>query len=153
MGLTWAYGHREGGDGEAVIHRALDLGCALIDTADMYGPHTNEELVGRAIAGRRDDVTLATKCGIVVADLDTYTLGRNGAPEYIHASIDGSLRRLGVDHVDLYYLHRPDPNVPIEESVGALGEVVAADIALTGPTWPSSTRCPRRSPAATEPVH
>jgi aryl-alcohol dehydrogenase-like predicted oxidoreductase len=126
MGLTWAYGHREGVDGEAVIHRAIELGCTLIDTADMYGPHTNEELVGRALAGRRDDVTLATKCGIVVEDVATYTLGRNGTPAHIHASIDGSLRRLGVDHVDLYYLHRPDPQVPIEESVGALGEIVAA---------------------------
>ena len=126
MGLTWAYGHREGVDGEAVIHRAIELGCTLIDTADMYGPHTNEELVGRALAGRRDDVTLATKCGIVVEDVATYRLGRNGTPAHIHASIDGSLRRLGVDHVDLYYLHRPDPDVPIEESVGALGEIVAA---------------------------
>jgi aryl-alcohol dehydrogenase-like predicted oxidoreductase len=126
MGLNWAYGNREGIDGEAIIQRAVDLGCTLIDTADMYGPHTNEELVGRALAGRRDEVTLATKCGIVVEDLATYTLGRNGRPEHIHALIDGSLRRLGVDHVDLYYLHRPDPQVPIEESVGALGEIVAA---------------------------
>ena len=126
MGLNWAYGNREGIDGEAVIHRAVDLGCTLIDTADMYGPHTNEQLVGRALAGRRDAVTLATKCGIVVEDLATYTLGRNGSPDHIRASIDGSLVRLGVDHVDLYYLHRPDPEVPIEESVGALGEIVAA---------------------------
>jgi aryl-alcohol dehydrogenase-like predicted oxidoreductase len=126
MGLNWAYGNREGIDGEAIIQRAVDLGCTLIDTADMYGPHTNEELVGRALAGRRDEATLATKCGIVVQDLATYTLGRNGTPEHIHASIDGSLRRLGVDHVDLYYLHRPDPQVPIEESVGALGEIVAS---------------------------
>jgi aryl-alcohol dehydrogenase-like predicted oxidoreductase len=126
MGLNWAYGNREGIDGEAVIHRAVDLGCTLIDTADMYGPHTNEQLVGRALAGRRDAVTLATKCGIVVEDLATYTLGRNGSPDHIRASIDGSLARLGVDHVDLYYLHRPDPQVPIEESVGALGEIVAA---------------------------
>jgi aryl-alcohol dehydrogenase-like predicted oxidoreductase len=126
MGLTWAYGNREGVDGVAVIRRAIELGCTLIDTADMYGPHTNEELVGRAIAGRRDEVVLATKCGITVEDLDTYTLGRDGRPQHIRASIDGSLGRLGVDHVDLYYLHRPDPKVPIEESVGALAEAVAA---------------------------
>jgi aryl-alcohol dehydrogenase-like predicted oxidoreductase len=126
MGLSWGYGNREGIDGEAVIRRAIDLGCTLIDTADMYGPHTNELLVGRAVADRRDEVTLATKCGIVVEDLATYTLGRNGTPEHIRASIDGSLERLGVEQVDLYYLHRPDPQVPIEESVGALAAIVAA---------------------------
>jgi aryl-alcohol dehydrogenase-like predicted oxidoreductase len=126
MGLTWAYGNREGVDGEAVIRRAVDLGCTLVDTADMYGPHTNEELVGRALAGRRDEVTLATKCGITIEDVAAYRLGRDGSPEHIRASIDGSLRRLGVDHVDLYYLHRPDPAVPIEESVGALGEIARA---------------------------
>jgi aryl-alcohol dehydrogenase-like predicted oxidoreductase len=126
MGLTWAYGHREGVDGVAVIHRAIELGCTLIDTADMYGPYTNEELVGRALSGRRDEVTLATKCGIVVENAEKLELGRDGSPAHIRASIDGSLRRLGTDHVDLYYLHRPDPQVPIEESVGALAEVVAA---------------------------
>src|SRR4051812_37564305 len=77
MGLTWAYGNREGTDGIAVIHRAIELGCTLVDTADMYGPHTNEELVGRALQGRRDDVVLASKCGIVIEDVATYTLGRN----------------------------------------------------------------------------
>lgn len=126
MGLSWAYGNREGTDAEAVINRALDLGCTLIDTADVYGPFSNEILVGHAIKGRRDEVTLATKCGLVVEDVDTSTLGRNGRPEHIREAIDGSLRRLEVDHVDLYYLHRPDPDVPIEESVGALAEVVAA---------------------------
>src|SRR3954465_10620699 len=89
VGLTWACGTREGVDGVAVIRRAIELGCTLIDTADMYGPHTNEELVGRAIAGRRDEVVLATKCGITVEDLDTYTLGRDGRPQHIRASIDG----------------------------------------------------------------
>src|SRR4051794_27815981 len=83
MGLTWAYGRREGVDGVAVIHRAIELGCTLVDTADMYGPHTNEELVGRAIADRRDDVVLATKCGIVVEDVERYRLGRDGSPEHI----------------------------------------------------------------------
>jgi aryl-alcohol dehydrogenase-like predicted oxidoreductase len=126
MGLSWAYGHREGTDPHAVINRAIDLGATLIDTAAVYGPFTNEELVGKAIAGRRDAVTLATKCGVVVEDAATLAIRRDGSPEHIRAAIDGSLRRLGVDHVDLYYLHRPDPEVPIEESVGALAEVVAA---------------------------
>jgi aryl-alcohol dehydrogenase-like predicted oxidoreductase len=126
MGLSWGYGNREGVDATAVIHRAIELGATLIDTADVYGPHTNEELVGRALAGRRDEVTLATKVGLVVEDLATRSIGRNGSSAHIAASIDGSLQRLGVDHVDLYYLHRVDPEVPIEESVGALAEVVAA---------------------------
>ncbi|HEY4098173.1 MAG TPA: aldo/keto reductase [Baekduia sp.] len=126
MGLTWAYGHREGTDGAAVVQRALDLGSTLLDTADVYGPHTSEELVGRAIAGRRDEVVLATKCGLVLRDPATRDISVDGTPEHIHASIDASLARLGTDHVDLYYLHRRDPDVPIEESVGALAEVVAA---------------------------
>jgi aryl-alcohol dehydrogenase-like predicted oxidoreductase len=126
MGLTGGYGNPEGTDGVAVIRRAIDLGCTLIDTSDVYGPHTNEELVGRALAGRRDEVVLATKVGLTVEDVAPRRLGRNGTPDHISASIDGSLQRLGVDHVDLYYLHRPDPEVPIEESVGALAEAVAA---------------------------
>jgi aryl-alcohol dehydrogenase-like predicted oxidoreductase len=129
MGLTWAYGHREGTDGAAVIDRALDLGATLIDTADVYGPFTNEELVGRAIAARRDEVVVATKCGLVLdgeGGSGSRDLRRDGTPQHIAQAIDGSLQRLGVDHVDLYYLHRPDPEVPIEESVGALGETVAA---------------------------
>jgi aryl-alcohol dehydrogenase-like predicted oxidoreductase len=126
MGLSWAYGNREGTDADAVIGRAIDLGCTLIDTADVYGPFHNEILVGHALKGRRDDVTLATKCGLVVEDPDTREISRDGRPEHIREAIDGSLRRLEVDHVDLYYLHRPDPDVPIEESVGALKEVVEA---------------------------
>jgi aryl-alcohol dehydrogenase-like predicted oxidoreductase len=126
MGLSWAYGNREGTDADAVIGRALDLGCTLLDTADVYGPFNNEILVGHAIKGRRDEVTLATKCGLVVTDADTREIGRDGSPEHVREAIDGSLRRLEVDHVDLYYLHRPDPEVPIEESVGALKEVVQA---------------------------
>ncbi|QEC49394.1 aldo/keto reductase [Baekduia soli] len=126
MGLTWAYGGREGVDGVAVVHRAIDLGCTLIDTADLYGPFTNEELIGRAIAGRRDEVTLATKCGLVVQDGAGNRIGRNGRPDHIRACLDGSLQRLGVDHIDLHYLHRPDPQVPIEESVGALAEGVGS---------------------------
>src|SRR4051794_33306381 len=129
MGLSWAYGHREGADADAVIGRAIELGCTLIDTADVYGPFHNELLVGHALKGRRDEVTLATKCGLVVTGEGAdglKTVGRDGRPEHIRQAIDASLRRLEVDHVDLYYLHRPDPNVPIEESVGALKEVVAA---------------------------
>jgi aryl-alcohol dehydrogenase-like predicted oxidoreductase len=126
MGLSWAYGNREGTDAGAVINRAIDLGCTLIDTADVYGPFDNEVLVGQAIKGRRDELTLATKCGLVVDDLATRAIRRDGRPEHIRRAIDGSLGRLEVDHVDLYYLHRPDPDVPIEESVGALAEVVAA---------------------------
>jgi aryl-alcohol dehydrogenase-like predicted oxidoreductase len=124
MGLSWAYGNREGTDADAVIGRAIDLGSTLIDTADIYGPFHNEILVGHALKGRRDQVTLATKCGLVLADPDTRAIQRDGRPDHIHEAIDGSLRRLEVDHVDLYYLHRPDPEVPIEESVGALKEVV-----------------------------
>jgi aryl-alcohol dehydrogenase-like predicted oxidoreductase len=124
MGLSWAYGNREGTDPDAVIHRAIDLGCTLIDTADVYGPFHNEITVGHAIKGRRDEVVLATKCGLVVDDVETREIRRDGRPEHIREAIDGSLRRLEADHVDLYYLHRPDPEVPIEESVGALKEVV-----------------------------
>jgi aryl-alcohol dehydrogenase-like predicted oxidoreductase len=123
MGLSWAYGNREGMDPDAVIHRAIDLGCTLIDTADVYGPFHNEITVGHAIKGRRDEVVLATKCGLVVDDVETREIRRDGRPEHIREAIDGSLRRLEADHVDLYYLHRPDPEVPIEESVGALEEL------------------------------
>jgi aryl-alcohol dehydrogenase-like predicted oxidoreductase len=126
MGLSWAYGNREGMDPDAVINRAIDLGCTLIDTADVYGPFHNEITVGHAIKGRRDEVTLATKCGLVVKDPETREIARDGRPEHIREAIDGSLRRLEVDHVDLYYLHRPDPEVPIEESVGALKDIVKA---------------------------
>jgi aryl-alcohol dehydrogenase-like predicted oxidoreductase len=110
MGLSWAYGNREGTDADAVVNRAIDLGATLIDTADVYGPFNNEILIGHAIKGRRD----------------TREIARDGRPDHIRAAIDGSLRRLEVDHVDLYYLHRPDPEVPIEESVGALAEIVKA---------------------------
>lgn len=126
MGLSWAYGNRQGTDPDAVIGRAIDLGCTLIDTADIYGPFDNEALVGHAIEGRRGEITLATKCGLVLEGAGgdgVGTIGRDGRPEHIRRAIDGSLRRLGVDDVDLYYLHRPDPAVPIEESVGALKEI------------------------------
>lgn len=126
-GATSAPGTDQERDSVATIHRALDLGVTLLDTADMYGPHTNERLVGRAVAGRRDEVVLATKFGIVRdPDPAVTTRSVNGRPEYVRASIDGSLQRLGVDHIDLYYMHRMDPRVPIEETMGALAEAVAA---------------------------
>jgi aryl-alcohol dehydrogenase-like predicted oxidoreductase len=126
MGMSDFYGPRDEAEAVATIHRALDLGVTLLDTADMYGPFTNEELVGRAIAGQRDRVVLATKCGIVRDPQNPSARGVNGRPEYIRASCDASLRRLGVDHVDLYQLHRVDPSTPIEESVGAMAELVKA---------------------------
>ena len=127
MGMTWAYGATERDDAESIatIHRALELGVVLLDTADMYGPFTNEELVGRAIAGRRDEVVLATKCGFVVRDAAEYVLERDGRPEHVREAIEGSLRRLGTDQVDLYQLHRVDPDVPLEETWGAMAELVA----------------------------
>ena len=126
MGMSEFYGPADEAEAIATIHRALDLGVTLLDTADMYGPYTNEELVGRAIRGRRNQVVLATKCGIVRDPNDRALRGINGRPEYIRTACDGSLHRLGVDHVDLYQLHRVDPQVPIEESVGAMGELVRA---------------------------
>ncbi len=126
MGMTWAYGPT-GDDAESlrVIDRALELGVTLIDTADVYGPFTNEELVGRAIAGRRDEIVLATKTGFV-ADPVTHAMWKNGSPEHIRSSCEASLKRLGVETIDLYYLHRPDPEIPIEESIGAFGELLDA---------------------------
>jgi aryl-alcohol dehydrogenase-like predicted oxidoreductase len=128
MGMTWAYtsGERDDDRSVRVIHRALDLGMDLIDTADMYGPFTNEEVVGRALSDRRDRAVLATKVGIVVEDAETFRLGRDGSPAHVREGIDASLRRLGVDHVDLYQLHRVDEKVPVEETWGAMAEVVAA---------------------------
>ncbi len=132
MGMSWAYGGPEGRDdaeSTATIHAALDLGVTFLDTSDIYGPYTNEELVGAAIAGRRDEVVLATKFGIVPdpqAPTDVSRRWFDGRPEYVRQAIDASLGRLGLDHVDLYYQHRPDPAVPIEETVGAMAELVGA---------------------------
>ena len=129
MGMSWAYGTDSGADDPgAVIGRAANLGVTLIDTSDVYGPFTNEELVGKALVGFRDDVVLATKGGLVGerrAD-QAPVISPDGTPDHLRAAVDGSLRRLAVDHIDLYYLHRPDPKVPVEESIGALAEAVAA---------------------------
>ena len=110
----------------ATLHRALELGVNLLDTADIYGPHSNEELIGRAIRGKREQVFLASKFGIVRDPANPAARGVDGRPEYIRAAIDGSLRRLGVDTLDLYYQHRVDPDVAIEETVGAMAELVQA---------------------------
>jgi aryl-alcohol dehydrogenase-like predicted oxidoreductase len=126
MGMSEFYGPTDEAEGIATIHRALELGITLLDTADMYGPFTNEELVGRAIKGRRDRVVLATKCGIVRDASNKMLRGIDGSPDYIRSACDASLKRLGVDHVDLYQLHRMDPNTPIEDSVGAMADLVRA---------------------------
>jgi aryl-alcohol dehydrogenase-like predicted oxidoreductase len=123
MGMSEFYGSSDEDEAVATIHRALELGVTFLDTADMYGPFTNEQLVGRAIAGRRDEVVLATKFGNQRSE-DGGFLGINGKPEYVHRACDASLRRLGVDHIDLYYQHRVDKTVPIEETVGAMAELV-----------------------------
>ena len=125
MGMSEFYGSTDEGEGIATIQRALDLGVTFLDTADMYGPFTNEQLVGKAIQGRRDEVQLATKFGNQRKP-DGTRLGINGKPDYVRAACDASLQRLGVDHIDLYYQHRVDKSVPIEETVGAMGELVAA---------------------------
>ena len=125
MGMSAFYGGR-GDDAAAiaVIHRALERGVTLLDTADMYGPHTNEMLVGRAIAGRRGQVLLATKFGVRLDPSDPQARGVDGRPEYVQAACEASLKRLGVEHIDLYYQHRVDPQVPIEDTVGAMARLV-----------------------------
>ncbi len=125
MGMSEFYGTTDDDESIATIHRALDLGCTFLDTADMYGPFTNERLVGRAIAGRREEVVVATKFGNERRE-DGSWVGINGRPEYGTASCDASLTRLGIDTIDLYYQHRVDPRVPIEETVGAMASLVTA---------------------------
>jgi len=128
MGMSWAYSsaERDDAESEVVIRRALDLGVTLIDTADVYGPFTNEELVGRALAGRRDEAVLATKCGLVVDDAAAFTMRRDGRPEHVREACDASLRRLGTEVIDLYQLHRVDERVPVEETWGAMAALVQA---------------------------
>ena len=126
MGMSEFYGARDEPEAIATIHRALDLGVSFLDTADMYGPYTNEELVGRAIKGRRNDAFIATKFGIIRDLTDPTRRGINGRPDYVRSSVEGSLKRLGVETIDLYYQHRVDPNTPIEDTVGALADLVTA---------------------------
>src|SRR6201988_1942845 len=126
MGMSEFYGSTDDAESVATIHRALDLGVNFLDTSDIYGPHTNERLVGEAIADRRDEVVLATKFGITRDPNDPTVRGVNGRPEYVMRACDASLRRLGADHIDLYYQHRVDKTVPIEETVGAMKELVEA---------------------------
>jgi aryl-alcohol dehydrogenase-like predicted oxidoreductase len=129
MGMSAFYGSADEHEAQQTIRRALDLGCDFLDTSDMYGPHTNERLLGRAIKGRREEVFLATKFGIKLEQGGPGEPPRrsiDGTPEYVREACDGSLQRLGVEHVDLYYQHRVDPNTPIEDTVGAMAELVAA---------------------------
>jgi aryl-alcohol dehydrogenase-like predicted oxidoreductase len=147
MGMSEFYGTTDEDESIRTIHRALDLGVTFLDTADMYGPFTNEQLVGRAIAGRRDEVVLATKFGNERGP-DGARLGINGTPEYVHRACDASLERLGVDHIDLYYQHRVDPDTPIEDTVGAMAELVSAG--LVGHLGLSEVTAPTLRRAVTE---
>lgn len=125
MGMSEFYGPRDEGESLATIHRALELGVNFFDTADIYGPFTNEVLVGKALRAHRDEAVIATKFGIV-RDADGARMGINGRPEYVRKACDASLQRLGIETIDLYYQHRVDPRTPIEETVGAMGELVQA---------------------------
>ncbi len=154
MGLSWAY--RDPAVDEAagvrLIHEAIDLGVQHLDTADVYGPFTNESLVGRALAGRRERVVLATKCGLVLEDRATYRYGRSGRPEHVRTACDGSLRRLGADVIDLYYLHRVDPQTPVEETWRAMAALVEAGkvrrLGISEPTVDELERVSRIHPVS-----
>ncbi|MCB2410919.1 aldo/keto reductase [Hymenobacter lucidus] len=126
MGMSDFYGQRDDAESTRTLHRAQELGITFFDTADMYGPYLNEELVGRAFQGRRQQVVIATKFGIQRDPNDPAKRGVNGRPEYVRQACDASLKRLGTDYIDLYYQHRVDPNTPIEETVGAMAELVQA---------------------------
>ena len=125
MGMSEFYGEFDDTESISTIRRALDLGVTFLDTSDAYGPFTNEELVGRAVRGRRDDVVISTKFGLLRSDDPNYR-GVSGKPDYVHSACDASLRRLGVDHIDVYFQHRVDPDTPVEETWGAMSELVDA---------------------------
>src|SRR6202000_531299 len=126
MGMSQSYGPADEGESVATLHRAIELGCTFLDTAEVYGPFTNEELLGRALRGRGGEVVIATKFGFRIEDGKQVGTDRDSRPEHIREAVEGSLRRLNTDHVDLLYKHRIDPAVPIEELAGGVGELVAA---------------------------
>lgn len=150
MGMSEFYGAHDDAESIALIHHALDSGVTLLDTADIYGPHTNEQLVGKAIRSRRNAVFLATKFGVMRDPDDITKRGVNGRPDYVRSACDASLKRLGVDHIDLYYQHRVDRDTPIEETVGALGDLVSAGkilyIGLSEPSTETIERAHKEHP-------